>query len=186
MSINLNRTTTDLDVLIMGDRFPVTAGPNLRNSKWRAGLWVRYVEDESTSVSFTVEQSNGRECIGFLLFESEEYADARQSTYRNYTSYQNTSALASANGTAVLTLVTGGGRFLFKNFETIALDAFGVRQGGAITYNLNEPLKISENGLLCNDPDARLSLAIGGDPIVVGICSKKPDLDGKLGFDLKY
>jgi len=185
-SVNLNKTSDDIDAHFVGDKFPVVAGPILRATKWKAGLFVRYVEDEIETNNFTVEQSNGREVVGFLLFGSEDYADARQSNFRNFTSYQNTSALASSSGSATLTMISGGARYLFKNFETIALDAGGVRQGGAITYNLNEPLKISENGLPCNDPDDRLSLAIGGDPIVVGFCSKKPGIDGKLGIDLKF
>ena len=186
MSIKLNSTFDDVDLLIGGDRFPVTCGSALRRTGWKAGTWVMYVPNENTASEFTVEVSDGTYVAGFLLFGSEDYADARQSTFRNFTSYQNTSALASSSGASVLTLINGGARVLFKNFETQALNALGnARDAGDITYNLNEPLKVSENGLLCNDPDNRLALAIGADPITVGQCSKVPD-DGKLGIDLKW
>lgn len=185
MSIDLNLTTDDIDVLKNGDRTPCTAGPQMRRTGWKGGTWVHYVPNDDNVSEFTVEKSNGEYVAGFILYGSENYADARQSTYRNFTSYQNTGALASASGAAVLTLVNGGARILFKEFETVAL-VNGVRNGGPITYNLNEPLKVSENGLLCNDSDANLLAAIGVDPTVVGICCKVPGTDGKLGLDLKY
>lgn len=186
MSIDLNLTTDDIDVLKNGDKTPCTAGPIMRRNGWKGGTWVHYVENENSAAEFTVEKSDGRYVAGFVLYGSENYANARQSTYRNFTSYQNTGALASASGAAVLTLVNGGARILFKEFETTALAVNGVRNGGPITYNLNDPLKVSENGLLCNDPDANLNAALGVDPTVVGICCKVPGTDGKLGLDLKY
>ena len=186
MSIDLNLTTDDIDVLKNGDKTPCTAGPVMRRTGWTGGTWVHYVPNDDNVSEFTVEKSNGVYVAGFVLYGSENYADARQSTYRNFTSYQNTGALASASGAAVLTLVNGGARILFKNFETTALAVNGQRNAGPITYNLNDPLKISENGLLCNDPDANLNAALGVDPTVVGICCKVPGTDGKLGLDLKY
>lgn len=185
MSINLNLTTDDIDVLKNGDKTPCTAGPIMRRTGWKSGTWVYYVPNVDNVSEFTVEKSDGTALAGFVLYGSENYADARQSTYRNFTSYQNTGALASASGAAVLTLVNGGARVLFKEFETIALNN-GVRNGGAITYNLNESLRISENGLLTNDPEAELILAGIPAPIVVGLCCKVPETDNKLGIDLKY
>ena len=186
MSIDLNLTTDDIDVLKNGDRTPCTAGPIMRRTGWKGGTWVYYVPNDDKVSEFTVEKSDGRYVAGFVLYGSENYASARQSTYRNFTSYQNTGALASASGAAVLTLVNGGARILCKEFETVALAVNGQRNAGPITYNLNDPLKISENGLLCNDPDANLNAAIGANPTFVGICCKVPGTDGKLGIDLKY
>ncbi len=188
MSIdNLMLTAHDLDVIVMGDRFPVVAGPLLRASKWKSGTWVRYVEDENNINNWTVEKSNGVYAAGFLIYGSEDYSNARRSTYRNFTSYQNAGELSEASGTAVVTMITGGGRFLFANYETVALNGAGVRAGGPITYVLGEDLKVSENGLLCNDTDANLLAATGGtQALVVGVCSKLPVNGGKMGFDLKY
>lgn len=189
MSINLNVTPENLEILTPGDRFPCTIGPLLRRSKWKGGTWVRYVEDVNSTDSFTVERSDGIHTCGFLIYGSEDYDNARISTYRNYTSYQNTSPIANDLGTATLTLVAGGGRFLFKQFETQALDAQGQRNGGAIVYNLNDELKVSENGLLCNDEDARLLLATGGaKTLIIGTCCLIPtEANGqKLGLDYKF
>ncbi len=185
MSIDLNLTTDDIDVLKNGDRTPCTAGPNMRRTGWKGGTWVHYVDNENTAAEFTVEKSNGQYVAGFVMYGSENYADARQSTYRNFTSYQNTGALASASGAAVLTLVNGGARVLFKDFEQFSLDGQGNRTVAA-NYQLNQPLKVSENGLLCNDADADLNGIGIVAPTTVGICCKVPGTDGKLGLDLKY
>lgn len=183
-------TDNDLDVLKQGDKFTATAGPILRSTGWRAGQWLQYASVQVPPVSeFTMEASTGIFTTGFVLYGSEDYSDPRRSTYRNYTSYQNKSNLPSvAAGASVVTLIVGGGRFLFRLYETVALDAFGVRAGGPAVYNVNEPLKISENGILCQDPDAFLLLATGGtEVIVVGVCSKVPtEADPRLGLDLKY
>jgi hypothetical protein len=83
-------------------------------------------------------------------------------------------------------MVMGGGRFLFTQFEEFGLDAQGVRNQPP-NYALNQNLKVSENGLLCNDSDANLLVATGGAiALIVGVCCKTPDSDGKLGLDLKY
>ena len=186
MSTELNITSEDLVVMKHGDRSPVTAGANLRNSRWRAGVWVMYAENENSSAEFTVERSNGVYATGFLMYGSEDYTNARQSTYRNFTSYQQTGSLASASGASVLTMVMGGGRFLFTQFEEFRLDGNGDRTIPA-NYQLNQNLKVSENGLLCNDDDADLIAKHGGlVALLVGVCCKTPSTDGKLGLDLKY
>jgi len=186
----LNLTNDDLDVHRQGDKFNVTPGPELRASGWRAGQWVMYATTQVPSVAeFTVEKSNGIYATGFLLFGSEDYSNPRQSTYRNYTSYQMLGGPgATASGAGVSTIVAGGGRFLFRLYETIALDGAGARTGGPATYNVNLPLKVSENGILCQDSDADLLLATGGtEVLVVGVCSKAPTTeDPRLGLDLKY
>lgn len=180
-------TSGDLDILLQGDRFPVAAGPVLRSTGWRAGLWVKYVPDENDVNNFTVEQSEGIYATGFLLIGSENYkVPSAYANERNYTSYQNIGIHAEASGASVLTLIAGGGRFLFRVFETVALNGQGQRSGGPITYNLNDSLYVSENGLLTNDDPARLALATGNPtPLLVGVCCKTPT-GGKLGLDLKY
>ena len=190
MSTALNLTSDDLDVLKAGDKLTATAGPIVRASGWVAGQWVRYVDPQVPSVSeFTVEKSDGVTAAGFMLYGSENYSDPRRSTYRNYTSYQNASSFAAvASGASVVTIMVNGGRFLFRNYETVALDAFGVRAGGPAVYTVGFPLKISENGLLCQDPDALLLLATGGTSVLIaGVCSKIPTTnDPRLGLDSKF
>jgi len=186
MSTDLNITTEDLTVMKHGDRSPVTAGPILRSTGWKAGVWVKYVENENSAAEFTVELADGVYATGFLMYGSEDYSDARQSNYRNFTSYQQTGILASASGASVLTMIMGGGRFLFTQYERFNLDVNGDRTIPA-NYALNDSLKVSENGLLCNDSDARLIAKTGGAiALLVGVCCKTPASDGKLGLDLKY
>jgi hypothetical protein len=97
---------------------------------------------------------------------------------------------SSAAGASTVTVTAGGGRFLFRVYETVALSAGGVRDGSAgdIVYARNENLKISERGYLCNDPDARLAAAGVADPQVVGKCCMVPRQQNNyyLGLDLKY
>ena len=91
-------------------------------------------------------------------------------------------------GNNVATMVNGGTRAYFRVFETVALGGGGLRNGGAASYTLNEPLKISENGLLCNDSDVNLNAAGVASPTVVGIVSSVPSAknDNRLCVDLKY
>ena len=139
-----------------------------------------------------MEISDGTSAAGFMLSPSENYADPRGAAgFRNWTSMQpgNKEAIVFASGAATQTMVAGGGRFLFKQFETISLDAAGARIGPPIVYSLNDELKVSENGLLCNDPDARLLLATGGvETIFVGIVSAVPNARRgfRLGMDHKF
>jgi hypothetical protein len=90
-------------------------------------------------------------------------------------------------GQNVMTIVEGGTRAYFKVFETTALAA-GTRSGGAITYILNEDLKVSENGLLCNDSDGALGAAGVTTVQVVGIVSAVPTTanGGRLCLDMKF
>jgi len=195
MSISLREgVQADVELMKGGDRFPVAAGPILRSTGWRGGLWVRYVPPTGAD-DFVVEASDGIDGTGFLLFPSENYSTpggfasgvAQTTNEQNWTSYQFTTEPAVA--TNVVTMVNGGTRVLFRVFETVSLTGAGVRSGPPITYSLNDPLKISENGLLCNDPDAALLAATGGVvTLVVGFCCSVPSPrnDNRLGLDLKF
>jgi hypothetical protein len=189
MSTKLNLSSESVEILSTPDRFPVTISSALRNSGWLGGQFVKYVENENNVSEFTVDKSKGVYSSGFLLFGGENYSDPRTSTYRNFTSYQNMIGLPTAvGGSNVVTMISGGARCLFLNYETISLNGQGQRAGGVAQYTLNESLKISENGLLCNDPDNLLLLATGGqETLTVGFCCKTPNSeDLRLGVDLKY
>lgn len=177
----------DVEFMVGGDKFPVIAGPILRSTWWRGGQWVMYVS--STEGDFTVEASDGSAVAGFLLFPSENYrfsllgGDGVGSN-ANYTGGQPATGLGGQN---VVTLISGGTRSFFKMYETVAL-AGGTRTGGPITYTQNESLRVSENGLLCNDSDAELVLAGVATPVIVGIVSAVPAArnGNRLGADVKY
>ena len=61
----------DVELFFPGDRFPVTAGPNLLSSGWRGGLFVMFATGDR---DFVVEVSDGNAVAGFLLFQSEYYS----------------------------------------------------------------------------------------------------------------
>ena len=177
----------DVELMFPGDRFPVIAGPLLRASGWRGGQFVMYA---TANDDFTVEASDGTGATGFLLFQSENYQTTPPTgvgpgSPENWTSQQ---FLNPVGGNNVATMVNGGTRAFFRIFETIALVGAGTRTGAAITYILNEDLKISENGLLCNDSDANLIAAGIATPIVVGIVSAIPAAANanRLCMDMKY
>lgn len=168
----------DVELAFPGDRFPVTAGPILRSTGWRGGQFVQYV---TGTFDYTVEASDGEAACGFLLFQSEDYSISSTS---NWTSQQFRSGVGGQN---VLTMICGSTRALFRIFETVALSG-GTRSGGPIVYSLNEPLRVSENGLLCNDSEVELNAAGIANPITVGQCSVVPTDSNanRLGIDLKY
>jgi len=163
----------DVELMFPGDRFPVAAGPNLRSTGWRGGTFVQYT---TGGQDFTVEVSDGNMTAGFLLFQSEDYTLSPPygngpGSPQNFLGQQNRNPVGGNN---VVTMVMGGVRGFFKVFETVALDGAGNRVGGPIAYTLNEDLKVSENGLLCNDSDANLAAAGIASPQVVGIVSAVP------------
>lgn len=177
----------DVQLMFPGDRFPVTAGTTLRSTGWRGGLFVRYV---TAGDDFTVEVSDGNSTCGFILFQSENYQSTPPTgigpgSPQNFTSQQ---LLNPQGGNNVVTMINGGTRAFFRMFETVALNGAGNRAGGVITYVLNEDLKISENGLLCNDSDGNLAVAGVTTPQVVGIVSAVPlTANGsRLCLDMKY
>ena len=177
----------DVELMFPGDRFPVIAGPLLRVSGWRGGQFVMYA---TANDDFVVEASDGIGATGFLLFQSENYQitppdGTGPGSPENWTSQQ---FLNPQGGNNVATMVNGGTRAFFRIYETTALVGAGTRTGAAITYVLNEDLKISENGLLCNDTDVNLAAAGIATPIVVGIVSAIPTVANatRLCMDMKY
>lgn len=177
----------DVELMFPGDRFPVIVGTVLRSTGWRGGQFVQYATGTD---AFTVEASDGNAACGFILFQSEDYQltppnGAGPGSPQNWTSQQ---LLNPTGGNNVVTMINGGTRAYFRVYETVALNGAGARAGGAITYTLNEDLKISENGLLCNDSDVNLAAAGVTTPIVVGIVSAVPSAenDSRLCLDMKY
>lgn len=183
----------DVEAFFNGDRFQVLPGPNLLSTGWRGGQFVMYVPGGQ---DFTVEKSDGTAACGFLLFQSEKYTPLIPGSFgsdgefvvgspENYLSHQY---LSGKGGQNVATMICGGMQGYFKVFETVPLNGAGVRAGGVITYTLNQRLKISENGLFCNDSDANLALAGIAEPITVGLVSAVPSIGNlnRLGVDLKY
>src|SRR3989344_3105948 len=181
----------DVIIQINGDKFPCVAGPVLRSTGWRGGLWGRYVPPVGNVDEYVVEASDGNEATGFIGFPSENYDPGDfAGAVNNYTGVQLREGQGAVAGASTITVTAGGGRMLFLVFETVVLSAGGVRDGseGFIIYNLNEDLKVSENGFLCNDPDARLALVGIASPLIVGkVCAVPHARNGqRLGMDLKF
>lgn len=178
----------DVEILIPGDKFPVVIGPGLAASKWRGGVWVRYV---TGGPAFMVEISDGVDVAGFLMFASENYTlDGnrlqRPGSHYNYTSIQP-GHYPDARAENVVTMMTGGPRAAFSQYETKRLVA-GDRTGADITYNLHDSVRVSENGLLTNDSDVDLATVGIANPVDVGIVSDAPSESNGLYLtvDVKY
>ena len=84
-------------------------------------------------------------------------------------------------------MITGNSRYFAKVYETVALNG-GVRNGGAVTYVLNSALRVSENGLLCNDSAAELALVGIASPITIGNVAAVPATrnGNRLGVGARY
>lgn len=186
MSSLMLEETGDVILQRKGDAMNAIVGPILKSTGWRGGQWVRYVPPTGVD-DFVVEASDGNEATGFLIFPSEAYGrDEQFGAVNNFTSY-----VLRENGTTgagTMAVMAGGGRMLFLVYETVALDGGGNRAGGPITYNLNEDLKISERGYLCNDSDVNLAAAGVTNPQIVGKCCMVPAARNRqrLGLDLKF
>lgn len=177
MSNQTSNLMDDVIAQINGDKYPALAGPLLRASGWRGGLFVKYVPPTNDVDEYVVEASDGNEGTGFLLFPSENYDPSENwGAVNNFTGVQLRDLQGSVSGASTVTVTSGGGRYLFLVYETVALSAGGVRDGSAgdLAYNLNEDLKISENGYLCNDPDVNMAAAGIAVPLIVGQCVAVP------------
>jgi hypothetical protein len=187
MSQQLQTLTDDMVLLFKGDMLTVAVGPVLRQTGWQGGQFVMYVPPTGVD-DYLVEASDGTNIAGLLVFPSENYNPGQEETQQNYTGGQHRTEQGAASGAATVTMLCGGARCLFKYYETVSLTVGGVRSGPAITYGLNEWLRVSENGLLTNDPLANLQAA-GVNPLnPVGICSAVPGAGNstRLGIDLKF
>lgn len=195
MSLSLanNDSGADVQMMIPGDRFPVVPGPILRASRWVGGLFVQFIPQIDVN-DWPVEVSDGINAAGFLMFPSEDYSPAGRrggAGYRNYTSRQpaGVDAATFASGASTQTMLSGGGRYLFVHFETVSLTGGGARTGPPAVYALNDVLKVSENGLLCNDLNASLLAATGGTSVLsIGtVCNVPgPRTAGRLGLEFKF
>lgn len=164
--------------------FPAVVGPVLRATGWGAGTFVMYSPPTGVD-EFEVERSDGSHLCGMLLRPSENYSSPQGGT-QNYTSAQW--RLPAGGAASTVTVMRGNVKALFRYFETVSLDGGGVRVGPPITYSLNEWLRISENGLLCNDPAANLILAGVAAPIQMGLCCAvpAPRNGNRLGMDFRW
>lgn len=150
---------------LRGDKHFVTIGPNLLESGWFGGQWVKYVGKR------TVEKATDHVYAGFLLI-GHKLNDLDSKPY-NY--------------------LEGGVISVPFKYENIALDAYGqsvmITDSGEMDFNLNvydttqvytynQTLYINNNGFLTN-------VNVGGPS--VGIVSVTPqDNNGWLGITLKY
>jgi len=165
----------------------VTVGPTLRQTGWRGGQWVMYSAPTGVD-EFEVEASDGTNIAGCLVFPSENYNPGQEESTQNYIANAYRTEQGAVAGASTVTMMCGGARCMFKYYETVSLTGGGVRSGPAIVYALNEWLRISENGLLTNDPLANLQAA-GVDPLnPIGICCAVPATrnGNRLGLDLKF
>lgn len=187
MSLMAQEVFLDVEMQKKGDAFQVMPGPILRSTGWRGGQWVHYVTPSNPANDFEVEASNGNMATGFILFSSEEYSQ-EWGAYENWSSRQPRLTPGVASGSNMITIEAGGGRFLFRAYETVALTGAGTRTGGPIVYTLNDALYVSENGFLCNDSVANLNAAGIANPLQVGVCCMIPLVGNRnrLGLDLKY
>lgn len=190
MSQATRDVTADLEAQFIGDRYAVAVGPVLQETGWVGGLFVTYVPPiVGEPDDFVVEVSDGNAAAGFTLFPSENYPLDTSwvnnwDTSQNYTSFQNRTEL-SVSGSNTITIVGGGGRYLFKHYETQQL-VLGQRTGPPIVYALNDVLKVSENGLLTNDSDVDLATVGITTPQAIGICCAVPAQRNNFRLGLHY
>lgn len=175
--MSINQIPDDVQVMHYGSKWNVVVGPNLRVSGWRGGQFVMYSTLTGT-IPFEVEKSDGNYVSGFLISPSE-YAAPNEAwgATNNYTGMQKRTEQGFASGAGVVAMACDNGRFGFKIYETQAIGGGAARDGGPITYALNQNLYVSENGLLCNDTPVKL-LQVGiTTPQLLGVVSAVPTID---------
>ncbi|HUW96486.1 MAG TPA: hypothetical protein VMW58_11930 [Anaerolineae bacterium] len=186
MSQITRELTDDLVIQLKGETCPVQVGPRLRQTGWRGGQWVEFIEPGLIVDDYLVEVSDGNRVAGFLMFPSENYYENWGAT-QNYVGEQYRLDDSAPSGSSTVTLCLDGGRYLFWIFETVALTPAGTRTGGPAIYMLNELLKVSENGLLCNDSDVNLNAAGVVTVNIAGRCCMTPQdrNNQRLGLNVR-
>ena len=180
--------TDDVIIRSKGGTYTAAVGPILRHTGWHGGIWVKYVDPGTNVDDFVVERTDGNGAVGILPFPSEDYQHQAYGATQNYIGDDLRTTQGAASGAGTVAIFISDGQFLFKYYETIALNPAGVRNAGPITYLLNENLYVSENGLLCNDPVANLQAAGIINPCNVGICCAVPAVRNnfRLGLNLNW
>lgn len=174
--MSINQVPDDVQVLHYGSKWNVVVGPNLRASGWRGGTFVMY-STLTGSIPFEVEKADGNYVSGFLIHPSEFAAPNEvYGATNNYTSMPKRTEQGFVSGAGVVAMACDNGRFGFKVYETQAIGAGAVRDGGPIVYALNQNLYVSENGLLCNDTVVKLAQVGITTPQLLGVVSAVPTI----------
>ena len=158
----------DVNVINWGYRYPAILGGSLINQDWRGGTFVTFIDD------WTLDRAGPENFVGFLLRSSagQEGSRVLQSIKPQVTK-------------GIALLVFGTYEFLFYETESVNLrrQKQGLSLLGApalspqtLTYNINENLYVSSNGLLTKEQETS-----GAERI--GRVSAKPRTNGGyLGF----
>lgn len=171
----INQVQDDVQVMHYGSKWNVKIGAGLRNTGWRGGQFVMYTPPTNVADMFEVEKSDGNYASGFLVHPSEfSGSDTQYGATSNYTASIKRDSQGSVSGAGVVAMALDNGRFGFKVYETEAIGAGALRDGGATVYTLNENVYVSENGILCNDTVVKLSQVGIITPQLVGIVSAVP------------
>ena len=164
-----NYLNRDLALLRKGDAISVKLHPNLIARGWTGGTFVRWVDDGTGD--HAVDLANGL-AAGYIPFGSDETGD-------RYTS------IAGQNQRyGYATMCFGGAFFYTKIYER---ETYQSRNGGPtayLTYQANQPMYVSENGILTCEDESDPAVNPGGlfpdgNPIYVrfnpiGVCVVTP------------
>jgi len=150
---------------LRGDKHFVTVGPNLIETGWFGGQWVKYVGKR------TVEKATNTVFAGFLLLgyklndlDAKPYNYIESGVVSVPFKYENQAL--NAYGQSVMITDSGEMDFNFNAFDTTQV------------YTYNQMLYVNNNGFLTNVNSGGLS---------VGIVSVIPkDNNNWLGITLKY
>lgn len=157
-------------IFIKTDKLFVTAGPNMLQTGWYGGQWVKYVGNR------TVELSDKATYAGFMKNgykltdidgKSYDYDDTESDTALNFIPHRYENKSIKAYGQSVM--ISGGGDFDFNK------NAYDTTK----TYVHNQKLYVNDNAVLTN--------VDSGNPSI-GVVSMIPsDNEGNwLGMALKY
>jgi hypothetical protein len=192
MSIGLSDNATerpDLELLnkSASSTTPVALDLSLRTNGYPAGLFVKYIAPDNPVHDWVVVASDGITANG-LLWDMQTQDDVQRGSVNSWLAMRPATPALTAHRSGATTVTMFAGKLIaiFRNFEKVALTAAGTRTGGPAVYAVGQPLKVSENGLLCNDPDAFLLAATGGSAVVrAGTCNAAPSqTGGRVGADV--